>query len=291
MIVLAKKFKTECLSRMNSTLSTEYKKDCNSSYNDLLIRNIKRVSQCMDSIHLAQLPENGQMNRFDKKFIFNSLLIPELLEKSKKYYSILEYQDKRLFNYHSSYFDTPDYKIYKNHHNGKTNRYKIRIREYVDSGERFVEIKHKNSQSFMSKKRMPYHDDFPFSSKAIEFIKDNSWVDPQNLVISLITRYVRITLVNKNKDERITIDFNICVAHGDNEKQIENLAIAEIKNKDRHLRTHFNRLLKAHHIKQDSISKYCIGVAMVNNDVKNNIFKEKIRKIKKIEDEIISYNT
>ncbi len=259
--------------------------NCAITNSEAIFDDIEKISKGMDSIQLKELQENNQMNRFDKKFIFHSSLIPTLLEKAKDYYSILVSNGSRMSNYHSCYFDTPDFKMYTSHHNGKTNRYKIRIREYLDSGDRFVEVKHKNSQSFTTKERIPYTHKFPFTTEATDFIKNKSYFDPENLILSLITKYKRITLINKRKDERITIDFRLFVEHGNKEVEIKNLAIAEVKNGDRHDRTHFIRLLKSHHITQESFSKYCIGTALLNKNVKHNIFKEKIRRIKKIENE------
>ncbi len=252
------------------------------TYTKKLDEEIEQSLSGLDAVYLNDLAKNSQMNRFDKKFIFHASFIPELITKASNRYSILSINGKQISKYKSYYYDTPDYKMYHNHHNGKTNRFKIRIREYQDSGDKFVEVKHKNSQLFTTKKRIPYFDGFPFSNEATSFIKQNTWINPEQLNLSLITSYNRITLINKQKDERITIDFNLFVKHEKKEIQFKQLGIAEIKNSDRHLRTHFNDLLKERRIKQDSFSKYCIGLALTNKKVKHNEFKEKLRRIEKI---------
>ncbi|WP_423127701.1 polyphosphate polymerase domain-containing protein [Gaoshiqia sp. Z1-71] len=241
----------------------------------------------MDVVRLADLPKNDQMNRYDKKFVFRVALVPDLLKKAGDAYAILESNGTRIFSYYSDYFDSPDYKMYVHHHNGKKNRYKVRIREYLNSGDKFLELKHKNNRSFTTKKRMPYTDGFPLTDEADAFIKNQSTFDPEDLIYTLSTRYQRITLVNKQKSERITIDFNLHLNTAGKQVKLENLAIAEIKNNDRHLRSPFNQFLKSHQIRQESFSKYCIGMALLNLEVKNNLFKEKILKIKKIEHEPI----
>ncbi|MCW0483755.1 polyphosphate polymerase domain-containing protein [Gaoshiqia sediminis] len=249
---------------------------------------INDLASGLDGISLAELPKNNQMDRFDKKYIFQAGLIPELLEKAAKQYVILESNETRIFRYTSDYYDTPGFAMYTHHHNGKKNRYKIRVREYLDSGDKFLELKHKNNRSFTRKKRIAYFDDFPLSTaEGHNFIRKNTNVDPADLQYALTTQYQRITLVNKHKAERITIDFDLHLNNLTKRVKLLNLAIAEIKNNDRHFRSHFNQLLKLHRIKQESFSKYCMGIALLNNDVKNNLFKEKIQKIKKIEHEPI----
>ena len=257
------------------------------SHAQKLTADIRSLSEDMDVVALNDLPKNDQMNRFDKKFIFNVALVPDLLKKAGDAYAILESNGTRIFNYYSDYFDTADYRMYTHHHNGKKNRCKIRIREYLNSGDQFLELKHKNNRSFTTKKRMPYSGNFPLTADADTFIKNNTPFDADGLIYALSTRYQRITLVNKQKSERITIDFNLHLSTSNEQVKLENLAIAEIKNNDRHLRSPFNQLLKLHQIKQESFSKYCMGMALLNPKVKNNLFKEKILKIKKIEHEPI----
>ncbi|MGD9930076.1 MAG: polyphosphate polymerase domain-containing protein [Mangrovibacterium sp.] len=261
------------------------------SHKPRLFAAIENLAEGMDAISLAELPKNNQMDRFDKKYIFQAGLIPEFLEKAAKQYVILESSETRIFRYTSDYYDTPAFAMYTHHHNGKKNRYKIRVREYLDSGDKFLELKHKNNRSFTRKKRIAYFDDFPLSTtEGHDFIRKNTNVDPASLQYALTTRYKRITLVNKNKTERITIDFNLHLSTLTNQVKLENLAIAEIKSNDRHFRSQFNQQLRLHRIKQEKFSKYCVGMALLIRDVKNNLFKEKIQKIKKIEHEPIVFS-
>ena len=68
--------------------------------------------------------------------------------------SILQIDGKRKHDYKSLYFDTEDRKFYNDHHNQRVNRYKVRYREYVDSGLVFLEIKCKNNKGKTIKKRL-----------------------------------------------------------------------------------------------------------------------------------------
>ena len=46
----------------------------------------------------------------------------------KYFFTKLEIDGKRLFNYQTEYFDNENKILFKNHQNGKLNRYKIRFR-------------------------------------------------------------------------------------------------------------------------------------------------------------------
>ena len=54
--------------------------------------------------------------------------------------------------------------------------------------------------------------------------------------------------------------------------------IAEVK-QSRAGKSAFNRLMKEHHIRRGSISKYCFGIASMFRDLRANNFKEQIKKI------------
>ena len=56
-----------------------------------------------------------------------------ILENISSEYFCLEIEGKRSFTYQTEYFDTIDNLLFKNHQNGKLNRYKIRFRDYIES--------------------------------------------------------------------------------------------------------------------------------------------------------------
>src|SRR5690606_1683254 len=58
-------------------------------------------------------------------------------------YRILEIKGTRIPSYESLYFDDLNFSFYNDHHNGRTNRFKVRIRKYVESNLFFLEVKHK----------------------------------------------------------------------------------------------------------------------------------------------------
>ena len=99
----------------------------------------------------------------------------------------------------------------------------------------------------------------------------------------LRTAFRRITLVSKQKNERLTIDFTLHWSniHTGIEVQLEPLVIIELK-RNGLTYSPMTDILRQLRIKPMKISKYCIGTALTNPDVKQNRFKQKIRKIQRI---------
>ena len=69
-----------------------------------------------DAISLEQLNSTMSfMDRIESKFVINEKDLTDLLKKFEKDYYILKIKNKSVFGYHSVYFDTKDYKFYREH--------------------------------------------------------------------------------------------------------------------------------------------------------------------------------
>ena len=96
-----------------------------------------------ESINLQQMDAVKLMNRTDTKFVFSRKLLNDVLSAITTDYSILEINNNIISSYKTLYFDTKDFNFFLDHHNGRGNRYKVRIRQYVESNLHFLEIKNK----------------------------------------------------------------------------------------------------------------------------------------------------
>lgn len=228
------------------------------------------------------------LNRSDTKFILNTDMLAEILEDVKDKYRVLSTNGKRTNSYKTLYFDTQDFSSYINHHNGKLNRFKIRFREYIDSGIIFLEIKFKNNKGKTIKSRVKnptIEGVLSPSSKA--FIEKNSIYKADDLKPVLWNSFTRITLVHKIEKERATIDLNLSFSsyNGEIKSELPHLIIVEIKQEKMSVDSDFIKALKKNHIRQSSMSKYCIGTVLTNKTVKANKFKEHILKINKLKND------
>ena len=224
------------------------------------------------------------MNRTDTKFVFPLSTLIKILPKLVEHYRVLEINGVRLNAYRSLYFDTEDFQFYHQHHNGKTNRNKVRFREYIDSGLSFLEVKRKNNKGKTIKKRIKV--------KKITESLDDSNLDFVNKVIGSKmplkpqhwNKFSRITFVHKRRKERLTIDVNFRFEDINSTKyNLGNMVIAEVKQAKRNLSSNFIRIIKEERIHPFRISKYCMATSTLFPQLKKNNFKRKFLHLDKLQ--------
>jgi hypothetical protein len=235
-----------------------------------------------DKISLDEMNGVSLMKRVDTKFILTESQLLKVFSKIRKEYKVLEIDNERLMQYSTLYFDTQNKKCFKEHHNGKLNRYKIRMRKYLVSDICFLEVKKKNNLGVTNKTRKQIKDfETILSSDSKEFIY-NSQINDLLLEPALYNNFNRITLVNKNYPERVTIDTNLSFKSADKEKIFDNLVVIEIKQEGKRLNTVMNKALKLMSILPTNFSKYCLGITNTFDNIKSNRFKEINLKINKL---------
>ncbi|MBS2099505.1 polyphosphate polymerase domain-containing protein [Carboxylicivirga linearis] len=240
---------------------------------------IKQVLLGFTPITLDDMNHVSLMNRIDTKFIVPISILPALLKDVQGNYQVLDINNERVFLYKTEYFDTHDFSMYEAHHNGKLNRFKIRKREYVASGKLFLEVKYKNNKRRTIKKRIEkdHHD---MSSNESSFIEENSPYKMEELELKLSNQFYRITLVGS--DERLTIDFDLSFAHGDDkDADFPDAAIIEFKQSKFNINSMGMQILKKHGIRPESCSKYCLGAASLHTNIKANRLKQKFELLEK----------
>lgn len=231
-------------------------------------------------ISLSEMDGVSLMDRTDVKFIVSSCKLESILQELSDRYQVLTINGLNIFSYRTDYFDTPGMDMFFDHHNGKLNRFKIRQREYVESNLRFLEVKFKSNKGRVTKDRIisDHHNQESFYG----FINKYTPYDPQNLNLTLVNRFNRLTLVDKDLSERVTIDFNLSFSNKVHQVRLKGLVIIEIKQNRTNYQSAAYSVLKSHALRPASISKYCIGISMLNKNTKFNNFKKTILMIKKI---------
>lgn len=230
----------------------------------------------MDSVQL--------MNRVDTKYVLSKNQFLTLLKDLAPYYKALEISNLKTARYKSLYFDTEDLDHYMQHHNGYPNRYKVRIRRYVDSDLCFLEVKHK-SKGRTDKKRIRIDDfELDLSDSSVDFITK---IIPElkDLKPTLWNSFKRITLVNQELQERVTFDIGLHFKdkiHEGEDIGYEDIVIAEVKQERENRNSPIMKELKKMRIRKARISKYCIGMGLTTKDLKTNRFKQKYLLIEKV---------
>lgn len=234
------------------------------------------------SISLEEMNGVSLLKRVDTKFLTSSSELSKLLPALYSDYQILEIDGNRLMNYSTLYFDTQDLRCYKEHHNGKAKRHKVRIRKYVESDICFLEVKEKQNSGMTNKVRCSI-DNFEttLSTESKQFI-ENATKKNWELKPALHNAFKRFTLVNTQRSERVTIDVGLEYKTDSTTKEFKNVVVVEVKQVKQNTRTPIYSILKSNRIRTVSFSKYCMGVSNVFSDVKSNTFKELNLKINQL---------
>jgi hypothetical protein len=233
-------------------------------------------------VSLQEMEGVKLLNRVDTKFIFEIRKLPLLLNRLKDNYRILEVNGLRKSRYETLYYDTVDHKLYMHHHNGKLNRYKVRHRKYLDSNLEYFEIKFKNNKRRTIKKRiLETQLNEQISGRSAEFLKEMTPLTPEMLTPAIKVSYTRITFVNIDMTERVTIDVDLSFKDSKQEKAFPGLIIAELK-QDRTRHSEFQSIMKEEQVCDTVISKYCLGIISLNPQIKQNNFKYKLLQINKL---------
>ena len=230
------------------------------------------------------------LNRIDTKYVLSLEVLPLIFREIQSDYRSLDINKERVFSYDSLYFDTPENSMYLAHHNGKLDRYKIRFRKYVSSNLCFLEIKHKLKGSRTVKDRITVGCiETVLSDTSKDFIASNSPFKDGNLVPMIHTDFSRITLVNKQLTERVTIDVALQFHKNGVTRTVGNIAIIELKRDGTAGHSNLIQALEKYGVHPKGFSKYCIGRALTEPELKSNRFKERILTINKISNGNYSY--
>ena len=234
-------------------------------------------------ISLEQMSSVKLMNRTDTKFVTTTERLRQLLQMALKDYYIQEIDGQRNLEYDTTYFDTTQFDMYSEHQHNHANRQKIRFRTYCVSGLQFMEVKTKNNHGRTKKKRIEVNDMDLHDNDKRTFIGQHLHYDVDTLQPALHNHFSRITLVNKSKTERLTIDSHLSFHNLVNgqEKDMGKLVIIELK-RDGRMPSPVLDMLRQLHIHPHGFSKYCMGSALTNPQLPCNRFKRKLIEIRKI---------
>lgn len=224
---------------------------------------------------LARLPSIGLGDvlaladlqvRQDRKYLVPTATVNLMLADLGASLAALEIAGRREFGYESVYFDSPDLLTYRMHARGRPRRFKVRTRTYVDSGQCMVEVKSEGLRGQTVKARLahPYVQRHVLTASAREFVRTHvPTVDPDTLAESMLTAYSRRTLVDVAGAHRLTLDTDLAFVAGD--RRVvgpEELVLVEIKSAGPP--TPADRWLWWHRLRPVSVSKYCLGAALVD---------------------------
>ena len=202
----------------------------------------------LDPIGLDELDE--LQDRVDAKYVLPVSALPALLDRLD--HRVLEIDGRRVFGYRSTYFDTPELRLFRDHVQQRRRRYKCRTREY-DTGLRMFEVKLKGPRGRTVKYRSE-QDTFAFLDETLRREYDRA-PDP-GLRPTLDVAYERVTLAAPG--ERVTLDFDLRFSDG---RMRPDRLVVETKSANGNARA--DKALRELGARPESgFSKYCLGIGL-----------------------------
>lgn len=240
----------------------------------------------LEPITLEEMTSIRLMNRIDSKYLANEDQLELLLDMVRQDYLVQETDGSRMANYSTLYLDDDQLTMYLNHHNRRLNRQKVRIRSYVDSNLNFFEVKTKNNHGRTKKKRFQVEDCNQWNTpQAADFLAQYSMygIGLDEIAPKIRNYFKRITLVNRGRTERLTIDSMLRFHNMESglDRDMERLVVLEVK-RDGNTPSPIMDIFRELRIHPSGFSKYCIGMALTTPGIKCGNFKTKLRKIEKI---------
>jgi hypothetical protein len=238
----------------------------------------------MRAIGLDELVARAPLlTRLDRKYILPLADVPTLLDGLTDDVRVLEIEGQRDFGYQSRYFDTPRLDSYLGAAHRRHRRFKIRIRSYLDTDLRFLEVKTRGRRGMTVKHRVPYTvdgDRLGIDARAhIDAVLTRAGIRGHlpRLVPTLTTHYRRTTLYLPATGSRVTIDSGLTWALPDGTAiQIRDRAIVETKSDQ--TASEVDRLLWSLRHRPCSVSKYGTGLAALRPDLPANHWRPVLRR-------------
>lgn len=250
-----------------------------------ILRDIVEMLDIFGPVTLEEMSGIRLMNRTDTKYLLPLETLAVLLHYAAADYRVQEVAGERNIVYHTVYLDTVDKAMYRAHQNGRAVREKIRVRTYVASQLTFLEVKNKNNKGRTDKRRIRITALDELSAEGVDdFLSLYAWYKLPQLSPQLENRFQRITLVNRAMTERLTIDTDICFRNlvNGNYAALPRLAVVELK-RDGRTSSPIRDILSRLHVHPAGFSKYCMGCVLTDENLKQNRFKLKVRKMRRAE--------
>jgi hypothetical protein len=248
-----------------------------------------RIAQSLSSFGTISLEglnsKAAMLERLDNKYIVPADRLLPAFRRFGELFDVLEISGKRAFTYATEYFDDEGAHAYHDHHQGRRKRCKVRIRNYVDAGFSYLEVKLKDIRDATVKKRLklaqPSRGLCDESLAFIDACHTEMYGTPlgRSLMPVIGMEYERITLVAREGGERMTIDTRMAFRAANAMREAApDMFILETKSAKGNGIA--DKILRAEHLHPTkSCSKYCVGMAALGLVSRHNRFLPALRRL------------
>ena len=153
----------------------------------------------------------------------------------------------------------------------------------ANSGTAFLEVKIRNARDLTIKSRMTVPALVSHVGKAeSEFVAAHAPYFAEALLPALLNTFSRVTLVDPRFGQRLTMDFDLAFAVGEDAATLLGLVVIELKHTRSELGGRFVALTKSLGLHASGFSKYCVGTSLLRTEIKHNRFLPELRMVKRI---------
>ncbi|QPZ38885.1 polyphosphate polymerase domain-containing protein [Paramicrobacterium chengjingii] len=231
----------------------------------------------LEPISLDQLNEQARlMTRVDRKYFVPRALLAAMLGQMPGEFRVLEIDRARLFSYRTVYFDSPEFRFYRQHVQGRRHRYKVRTRTYCESGDCMLEVKSKGYRGQTVKERIDHDPLTPSDLTASDtaFIERIIGENAARLRPVLETVYRRATLCHD--DQRVTLDLDLECISGNESHFGPSDVLVETKSPGG--KGPLDRALLTAGVRPHSVSKYCVAASLLYPHLPGNAWRRTMRR-------------
>jgi hypothetical protein len=256
-----------------------------SESNLAVIAALRETMTSFAPISLDEMAGVSLQDRTDTKYLMGAHQSLELLASLTEDYRALDIDGVRANRYRTVYFDTDDFELYMRHHAGNEVRQKVRSREYLDSHVSYFEVKRKTNKDRTIKDRLQTGalvTELPAKGGTSDFLYSQFPLARPGLEARLTNEFHRVTLVNKQSEERVTVDFELRFSTDADATSLPGLAVVEVKQAGFDRWSPIVRAMRTAGVPPRGLSKYCIGVALLYPEIKHNNFKAKLLQIERL---------
>ena len=225
----------------------------------------------------------GLLTRVDRKYLLPAAELPVVLAGLPAGVRVLDIDGKRHFAYRSAYFDTPRLDSYFGAAWRRRRRFKLRVRDYLDSGLRFLEVKTRGPRGTTVKQRFPYAGDGALLDPAARELAATTLGDAgvpdvgRLFDLTLTTHYERMTLFVPSTGSRVTVDRQVTwTLPGGAGLALPDRVLVETKSGGS--ASAVDRLLWSLAHRPRPVSKYATGLAALRPDLPANRWRPVLRR-------------
>lgn len=181
---------------------------------------------------LEEIANVQLMRRFDTKYVVPDSWLPELVMKMAGDAHLLAVNGELECRYDNLYFELPGDQFLQDHLRGKARRMKVRKRRYDSNGKVFLEVKERLPGGRTVKSRIQTDNGLnpEFNAEEIAFLQGHL-KDATSLTPRLSGAFMRLTMVDFKRRERVTVDRQLSAAlyGAEAAPMLEGLAVIEVK--------------------------------------------------------------